>query len=833
MSFGFAIGDIVALGRLAWGLYKQCKGASAEFAEICNEVLSIYTALRELKDEAENEDSILNRAGKGRQKELNNIVQNCTQVLRQLESLVTRYQSLGTSRKKVWDRIKFGDEGIKVIRNQLVLHTSTLTLFLTSLGTGSLGRIEKKLDDIAAEIRAGHHEPTIMTAVADDTVSSESEAWRLLSTELAENFSREEIEAYRDEIKDYIRQLMNKGALEEQATSVHSEDAATRRPTSGPSAPSANLFELAYSSPVITEQRTSRWPPEPIAVSESGRKFPDSAISDTESSDSGGRPLHSRRLSDTQHNSTPLNEGSLSRKAASQSSTNVLHPHSDTAPSQPDEEGRFGPGSNIGIEIGDDECRIAAYDFTRQMAVVVPDDSGCGYIPTCVAFTESGILVGTAAKAQASKNPENTFSGFTCLLLRPEQRWAHLVNTYNDTECPGLRESGSGFMVSVPCRGRNYTLVELTAILLSRCRRLAEAFCSAPITASCITTSSLDRAKMRALAEAAEIAGLGHPKIVPNAIARAYVYATQDLLWSRQAELYIVIIDVGTHGFSVSLVNIRSGGSEYRRTLCLDSHGLNNYGLLVDGSYYLTDEEYSQDLKEMLRSCFRITTMKTGKLCLCTGSLSSLHFVQSTIQQHISEFPQGDNARTIPIPDAPSNAVKGAVDLLMRPIRIKDSLEFTLGLLIRGENSSEEYSNLFTTMNRGSRRSPWTRTLELVPTSSLQNGVCLAAFNTGTLLGPECLFFAAIKPAVIGSLYRFVVSIDCNFNMNFTLHCHFDGQDDVIQAEIHCTNSGAIHLRNGSFVQPTEDRRKRWLLRSVHEETQLPSLDNTESDNIE
>jgi hypothetical protein len=48
MSFGFAIGDFVAIGRLAWDLYKQCKGASAEFAEVCKEVLSIHTALREL-----------------------------------------------------------------------------------------------------------------------------------------------------------------------------------------------------------------------------------------------------------------------------------------------------------------------------------------------------------------------------------------------------------------------------------------------------------------------------------------------------------------------------------------------------------------------------------------------------------------------------------------------------------------------------------------------------------------------------------------------------------------------------------------------------------------
>jgi hypothetical protein len=70
MSSGFANGDFVALGKPAWTLYKQCKGASAEFAEVCKEVLPIHTAPRGLEGEAQNEDSLLNRAGKGRRTEL-------------------------------------------------------------------------------------------------------------------------------------------------------------------------------------------------------------------------------------------------------------------------------------------------------------------------------------------------------------------------------------------------------------------------------------------------------------------------------------------------------------------------------------------------------------------------------------------------------------------------------------------------------------------------------------------------------------------------------------------------------------------------------------------
>jgi len=46
MSFGFAIGDFVALGTLAWRLYKCCKGASVQSREIGKELNSLLNAVR-------------------------------------------------------------------------------------------------------------------------------------------------------------------------------------------------------------------------------------------------------------------------------------------------------------------------------------------------------------------------------------------------------------------------------------------------------------------------------------------------------------------------------------------------------------------------------------------------------------------------------------------------------------------------------------------------------------------------------------------------------------------------------------------------------------------
>ena len=39
MSFGFSVGDFLAVGNLAWTVYQSCKGLTKEFHEVCREAL--------------------------------------------------------------------------------------------------------------------------------------------------------------------------------------------------------------------------------------------------------------------------------------------------------------------------------------------------------------------------------------------------------------------------------------------------------------------------------------------------------------------------------------------------------------------------------------------------------------------------------------------------------------------------------------------------------------------------------------------------------------------------------------------------------------------------
>jgi hypothetical protein len=95
-------------------------------------------------------------------------------------------------------------------------HTSSLTLFLTTLRTGFLGRIEKKLDQLIDDIKAGRREDTVLSMAKNDEDEVEAQ-WNMWKSELAdEGFTKVELEGYKRWIKAKLLELIESGALHEQ-----------------------------------------------------------------------------------------------------------------------------------------------------------------------------------------------------------------------------------------------------------------------------------------------------------------------------------------------------------------------------------------------------------------------------------------------------------------------------------------------------------------------------------------------------------------------------------------------------------------------------------------
>ena len=130
MSFGFGVGDFLAVTKLAWEVYtayKDYKEAPDDFRNISDEIKSLHIIVDRHKDEFLNTTLNPDEAA-----QLREILQGCTNVLEDLDRLRIKYMSLGSapgSSSQAIDRIKWSQENIAELRARLSSNTVLLTSF--------------------------------------------------------------------------------------------------------------------------------------------------------------------------------------------------------------------------------------------------------------------------------------------------------------------------------------------------------------------------------------------------------------------------------------------------------------------------------------------------------------------------------------------------------------------------------------------------------------------------------------------------------------------------------------------------------------------------------
>jgi hypothetical protein len=240
MSFSFSPSDILAVVNLASKAYNAWKSACGEYADITGLLDTLHILLGRVEREARMPGSVLVRREQDR-KELRDVLANCSGTVRELSRIVERYKSLGLSksRERNWDRLRFGIKNLEGLRGKLTAHIAAISGYIDAVGLGSLTRIERELGDLpdriqstidalAAEIRAGRREGSIMTTYEDD----EKDVWRQFPRELiGEGLRSSLIHRYKPKIRDYLRSLAESGLLEEGSESgvAASDEAQTQQ----------------------------------------------------------------------------------------------------------------------------------------------------------------------------------------------------------------------------------------------------------------------------------------------------------------------------------------------------------------------------------------------------------------------------------------------------------------------------------------------------------------------------------------------------------------------------------------------------------------------------
>lgn len=235
MSFGFSPSDVLALIKIVTNTYQGWKKACGEYSDITYALDGLLNVLERIQIEATKAGSILCRNA-GDQKDLKDILAGCEATVSELDGIVNKYKSLGElgrSREKNWDRLRFGVKNLDDLRAKLTQHMSTIGAYLDIVGLGALTRIEINLDGIprqiqhsvdflAAEIRAGRREGSIMTTYTDD----DKDVWRQFRREMISDGVRSsKIHKYKPRIKRYLQVLAESGQLDEEVPSDVVEDA--------------------------------------------------------------------------------------------------------------------------------------------------------------------------------------------------------------------------------------------------------------------------------------------------------------------------------------------------------------------------------------------------------------------------------------------------------------------------------------------------------------------------------------------------------------------------------------------------------------------------------
>ncbi len=238
----------------------------------------------------------------------------------------------------------------------------------------------------------------------------------------------------------------------------------------------------------------------------------------------------------------------------------------------------------IGIDLGTTNSVVSVMEGGAP--VVISTAEGSELCPSIVAFSKKKErLVGQMAKRQAVVNPENTVHSVKRLMGRrhdePEaQRTADMVS-YAIVAGP----QGDA-RVHVPVVDKTFTPQELSAFILQKLKRDAEAYLGDSVTKAVITVPAyFNDSQRQATKDAGQIAGLEVLRIINEPTAAALAYGLD-----KKTDQTILVFDLGGGTFDVSVLEVGDGVIEVKST---------------SGDTHLGGDDWDERLVDWMITAFR------------------------------------------------------------------------------------------------------------------------------------------------------------------------------------------------------------------------------------
>jgi molecular chaperone DnaK len=212
-------------------------------------------------------------------------------------------------------------------------------------------------------------------------------------------------------------------------------------------------------------------------------------------------------------------------------------------------------GKIIGIDLGTTNSCVAVLEGGEPK--VIANEEGARTTPSIVAFSKSGErLVGQVAKRQAITNPENTIFSIKRFMGRR-------YNEVNDEmKMVPYKVVQQGDHIAVVAQGKEYTPPEISAMILQKLKKSAEAYLGETVTEAVITVPAyFNDAQRQATKDAGKIAGLDVKRIVNEPTAAALAYGLD-----KKKDETIAVYDFGGGTFDISILEVGEGVIEVKST---------------------------------------------------------------------------------------------------------------------------------------------------------------------------------------------------------------------------------------------------------------------------
>jgi molecular chaperone DnaK len=217
----------------------------------------------------------------------------------------------------------------------------------------------------------------------------------------------------------------------------------------------------------------------------------------------------------------------------------------------------------VGIDLGTTNSVVSVLEGGEP--TVITNTEGARTTPSVVAFAKNGeVLVGEVAKRQAVTNIERTVRS---------------VKRYMGDAQWRFPDAGS-------IDGKRYTAQEISARVLQKLKRDADAYLGEDVTDAVVTVPAYFNDSQRtATKEAGEIAGLKVLRIINEPTAAALAYGLD-----KENDQTVLVFDLGGGTFDVSLLDIGEGVVEVKAT---------------NGDTHLGGDDWDQRLVDHLAKQFK------------------------------------------------------------------------------------------------------------------------------------------------------------------------------------------------------------------------------------